>query len=240
MRRLLLFAAALLLPLTAWAAEPAAPTITIIVPSGEILPGDDVDLAVTGVLPADLTPGKVFFLPPENATARCKLIIQWSALGQEPVITFRAKSPGAYRVCLVKALPNEKLLAATAVVTVGGPNPDPFPDPKPDPQPVPGSRFQVVIIQPESGRTPDQAAVWFAKELREYLTKQGHGPLQPLDLHSKPVPKELAGVFSSASVAGKTLPRLYLATLDGKAIVYEGDPPATVPAFLTLLKSKGG
>lgn len=177
MKRILLalMAAALcLLPINLPAAEPpAAPTavtaapapkpaapkpvpvtaITIIVPAVEILPGEDYDLSVTGVTPADLTPGKVFFLPPESSLARVKLTVQWTALGLEPVITFRAKSPGSYRVTLVKAVPVEKLLAATAIVVVKGAQPDPFPDPDPKPDPAPVKLTAVAIVEETAERS---------------------------------------------------------------------------------------
>lgn len=239
MRRFLFFAAAviplLILTGAALAADPVP--LAIIVPSGDILPGDDVDLAVTGLKTADMTAGKLVFIPPESAAAKTRLIAQWGLSGLEPSISFRAKVPGDYRLILVKALPSEKLVTAAAVVTVKG---DVIPPPPPPPPP--GGKFQVVILQRESGRTPEQAAVWFARELRDYLAKQGHSPLKPLDLHSRAngavVPPELAAVFSDA--AGKTLPRLYLTTLDGKQIVASGDPPVTVAAFIALIKAKGG
>jgi hypothetical protein len=224
-------------PYNSFAAEP--PTITIVVPAVEVLPGDDVDLAVTGVLPADLTPGKIFFLPPENATARCRLTIQWAASGLEPVITFRAKSPGSYRVTLVKAMPTEKLLAATAIVTVGGPNPDPFPNP--DPVPAPG-KLDVLLLQETAdvvSLPPAQRAILTSLTFRKFLQSKGHNFLGCKDKDARDskgaVPAELAPFFSAAG--GKT-PSIVIRYANGiiKVFPLPADEAATT-ALLTKEES---
>ena len=125
---------------------PKADPIKILVPA-DIVPGEDYDIPVMGLSVNDLVPGKVLFLPPESSSARVKLVVQWSLAGLEPVIIFRAKAPGNYRLVIVKSLPNEQLMAAVAVVTVKG---DVTPPDPPPPEPVvnpyqPDPTFKAVV-----------------------------------------------------------------------------------------------
>lgn len=234
-----LAAALLLLPINCYAAQPPgkpAATITITVPAGDVQPGDDVDLAVAGVTAADLVPGKIYFLPPENATARCKLVVQWAATGLEPVITFRAKSAGSYRVTLVKALPAEQLLAATAVVVVKGapPPPDPpDPGPGPGPSPNPPSKPKALVIEEQSQRTAAQAVVLSSLKVRAVFS--GGFVVEDKDVRDSKgqTPAKLQPYIDTAVKAG--LPYLFIFDDAGK-LWKETKLPATVDDTLGLLK----
>lgn len=207
------------------------PTPALLIDGPDTLEAADyAQYGVRGLTAADVPKALVKVWPREKV-----LLIAGSTWGGDPFLLFAAKAPGTYllQVMLPAA---EKVVYAEKMVTVGGVTPPP------PPPPPPAGKLQVVIVQPESGRTPAQAAVWFAKELRDYLKTKGHTPLKPVDLHNRApgevVPPELSAVYSDA--AGKPLPRLYLTTLDGRTIVWAGDPPATVAAFIALLQSKGG
>ena len=219
----------------AWAAEtpPAPAPLLIIPPIGDVLVGDDVDMATQGLTVGDLVPGKVFFLPPESSAARCKLVVQWGTTGLEPVITFRANRAGTYRMTLVKALPAEQLTAATVVVTVKGEGPAPDPTPGPTPGPNPPAKPKCLVIEEQSQRTAAQAVVLSSQKVRAAFS--GGFVVEDKDVKDK-TGKTPAGLQPYIDVAVKAgLPYVFVFGDDGK-VWKEAKLPATVDAMLGLLK----
>ncbi|MFZ5833210.1 MAG: hypothetical protein ACOY3P_24240 [Planctomycetota bacterium] len=113
------------------------------------------------------------------------------------------------------------------------PKPDPQPDPKPEPEPQPTpSELWAVVVEESSQRTPEQAAILASPQVRALFPE---GRFRVLDQDAQAAD---AKTYLDRS-RGKPLPVLYL--IDPQARVhYEGPLPATLEAFTSLLREKGG
>jgi hypothetical protein len=139
------------------------------------------------------------------------------------------------RVLLAVAAPVEyaspTLRFVTKTIRVGhGPNPppDPDPDPKPDPDPQPkptDEPLRIVVVEESADRTPEQAAVYFDKPLREYVTSKGH-VLEVWDDDSTATGEGAAARQAILDRAkGKPLPYLQVIGKTSGNIYSEGAPP---------------
>lgn len=232
-------AAFLLLVLAGSLASGADPTpaLKIVVPDGDVLVGEDVDLPVAGLSVEDMQPGKIAFFPPDNA--RAKLTVEWTPDGLRPVVFFRAKTPGRHKIILVRHAP-QFLVSAVAVLEVKG---DGSPNP-PVPPPPPG-KLTVMVVEETANRSklpPAQAAWLTSPTFRRWLTERGHVFLGTKDKDAKgpgDAPAEkIADFLRVSSGAGKPLPCIVARRADGSFLV--SPPPSDEDAAVKWIQANGG
>ncbi len=119
------------------------------------------------------------------------------------------------------------------IVTLkGAPGPPgPTPDPKPTDEPL-----RIVIVEESADRTPEQAAIYFDKPLREYVTSKGH-TLAVWDA-TQPATGENAALNQAIldRAKGKPLPYLQVIGKTSGNVYSEGAPPKDAASMLKFIQ----
>ena len=110
--------------------------IEIAEPPANVQPGDDVDLAVSGLAFSDLEGANIEFFPKEKV--RVKGVWNW---GAGPEIEFRARLPGKYQIHVCATIDGKHEHDTIEIVV--GEGDDPIPPPPP-------SLSQVVVVEEAS------------------------------------------------------------------------------------------
>ena len=228
---------AIVFALFAW---PAA-ALEIHAPTDPVPTGQYLILEVDGLVPGcesdlDCWPNKGVIASAEQTYGR----------QQQPVVLFRASSPGSYRLG-VWAVIDGHLVTSKVVLTVAGdveppvpPDPPPPPIPPDPPPPIVVEQLHVIIVEESADRTPEQAKVLLSKAVRDYLTSVD-GVLHIVDQDVTDgdgnMPSTVAGWIQRAK--DKTLPWLFLVDENGREVASQA-LPTTPETFLELLTKYGG
>lgn len=159
----------------------------------------------------------------EGATLDGSLVIVFP-LALQLRLEFFTDKPGDYWIVVDWNYEKNQLL--THRITVEGEGPTP----KPTPGPTPGPKY-AVIVEESSQRTPQIASVIKSTGLRDWAASQGH-VIRVVDKDAK-VPADLEPYVRL--VAGKSLPRLIVATMQGNILVEED-----LPVDIETVKQKIG
>jgi len=170
---------------------------------------------------------------PEAGTA-VRPVLTWSG---EPLLLFRARTPGQYRLLIVVPVSADRLIVAKKVIQVGTPQPKPKPDPgpQPDPQPKPYRELWMLVVEERLDRTPQTAAIVLAPELRRLLSDR----VRLLDKDVLDRADQVPGWAKKwlELAKGKPLPYLFLFTEHGE-VLWEGPLPKTLAEVRALIEQR--
>ena len=212
-------------------------------------PGDLVVLRTAGSVAAAYR----WCIVPTTAASRYVEIAERDNTGKVTgsTVVFASRTPGDYTFVLAVALGDEVDQAAYTLhnqespptpptptpPTPTPPNPTP-PNPTPPPTPTPGPLLWITVVEDTNlnNRTPQQAAVYASKALRDAVAA-GHLRWRLINANMRDaagkVPAELAPYF--VHVQGKTLPWMMFEDAAGN-LLYEGPLPATADQVLALVQ----
>ena len=190
------------------------------------------DYAIRGLSLEQAKTAYVDVWPEAGTTIRP--VLTWAG---EPLLLFRARAPGQYRLLVVVPVSADRLVVAKKVIQVGTPQPEPKPDPgpQPEPQPKPYRELWLLVVEERLDRTPQTAAIVLAPELRRLLSDRVR--LLDKDVLDKAdnVPNWARKWLDLAK--GKPLPYLFLFTEHGE-VLWEGPLPKTLAEVRALIEQR--
>ena len=196
------------------------------------------DYAVRGLSLEQAKAAYVDVWPEAGTTVRP--VVTWSG---EPLLLFRARTPGQYRLLVAVPVSADRLIVAKKVIQVGTPQPEPQPEPKPEPkppqpEPQPQQKWQIAVVL-ETGQLDNlpegQRSLLASLLVRKEIAARGHHFAGIFDKDSeRSAGAQHKGWFDAAR--GQQLPVLLLAPLSG-GTVRAYPLPADVNAFWKLLAS---
>jgi hypothetical protein len=190
------------------------------------------DYAIRGLTLDQAKTAYVDVWPEAGTTIRP--VLTWSG---EPLLLFRARAPGQYRLLVAVPVSADRLIVAKKVIQVGTPQPEPKPDPgpQPDPQPKPYRELWMLVVEERLDRTPQTAAIVLAPELRRLLSDRVRLLDKDVLDRSDQVPGWAKKWLELAK--GKRLPYLFLFTEHGE-VLWEGQLPKTLAEVRALIEQR--
>jgi len=212
-------------------AGPRQPAIEIDGPQ-TLAVGEYGDYAVRGLSLEQAKAAYVDVWPEAGTTVRP--VVTWSG---EPLLLFRARTPGQYRLLVAVPVSADRLIVAKTVIQVGTPQPEPKPDPgpQPEPQPKPYRELWMLVVEERLDRTPQTAAIVLAPELRRLLSDRVRLLDKDVLDRSDQVPGWAKKWLELAK--GKRLPYLFLFTEHGE-VLWEGQLPKTLAEVRALIEQR--
>ncbi len=134
---------------------------------------------------------------------------------------------------------------------VDGGAPNPTPEPSPAPSPVPPTpdpaprpqKIAVTIIEESHDRTPAQAGIIASQTLRDFAKRGGHA-FNSIDKDVRnsdgASPVRFKQWIDYANSKNVRLPYLFITTLDGGKLLWDGPLPENENAILAKMKYYGG